>query len=56
MGFNSAFKGLKVLKPRERAFKQFKWPRPQCVNVHSEKQLEGPQTRWPWFILNLGIP
>jgi hypothetical protein len=32
MGFNSAFKGLKMLKPRERAFKQFKWPRPQCVN------------------------
>jgi len=31
MGFNSAFKGLKLLKPRERAFKQFKWPRPQCV-------------------------
>jgi len=27
MGFNSAFKGLKLLKkPRERAFKQFKWP------------------------------
>jgi len=25
MGFNSAFKGLKLLKkPRERAFKQFK--------------------------------
>jgi len=35
MGFNSAFKGLKLLKkPRERAFKQFKWPRPQCVNPH----------------------
>jgi len=33
MGFNSAFKGLKLLKPRERAFKQFKWPRPQCVNL-----------------------
>jgi len=32
MGFNSAFKGLKLLKTRERAFKQFKWPRPQCVN------------------------
>jgi len=32
MGFNSAFKGLKLLKRRERAFKQFKWPRPQCVN------------------------
>ena len=33
MGFNSAFKELKLLKkkPRERAFKQFKWPRPQCV-------------------------
>jgi len=31
MGFNSAFKGLKFLKTRERAFKQFKWPRPQCV-------------------------
>ena len=32
MGFNSAFKGLKLLKkPRERAFKQFKLPRPQCV-------------------------
>ena len=33
MGFNSAFKGLKIVKknPRERAFKQFKWPRPQCV-------------------------
>jgi len=35
MGFNSAFKGLKLLKKtRERAFKQFKqfkWPRPQCV-------------------------
>ena len=26
MGFNSAFKGLKLLKPRERAFKQFKNP------------------------------
>jgi len=35
MGFNSAFKGLKLLKkkPRERAFKQFKWPRPQCVKL-----------------------
>ena len=33
MGFNSAFKGLKLLKKnRERAFKQFKWLRPQCVN------------------------
>jgi len=32
MGFNSAFKGLKLfLKTGERAFKQFKWPRPQCV-------------------------
>ena len=31
MGFNSAFKGLKLLKARERAFKQFKWPCPQCV-------------------------
>jgi len=32
MGFNSAFKGLKLLKKtRERAFKQFKWPRRQCV-------------------------
>jgi len=31
MGFNSAFKVLKLLKNRERAFKQFKWPRPQCV-------------------------
>jgi len=29
MGFNSAFKGLKLLK---KLFKQFKWPRPQCVN------------------------
>ena len=34
MGFNSAFKGLKLLKkPWERTFKQFKWPRPQCVNM-----------------------
>ena len=34
MGFNWAFKGLKLLKkPRERAFKQFKWPRPQCVKI-----------------------
>jgi len=40
MGFNSAFKGLKLLKKtRERAFKQFKqfkqfkWPRPQCVKI-----------------------
>jgi len=33
MGFNSAFKGLKLFKKsRERAFKQFKSPRPQCVN------------------------
>jgi len=32
MGINSAFKALKLLKPREREFKQFKWPRPQCVN------------------------
>ena len=32
MGFNSAFKALKLFKkPPERAFKQFKWPRPQCV-------------------------
>jgi hypothetical protein len=32
MGFNSAFKGLNLFKnPRERAFKQFKWSRPQCV-------------------------
>ena len=37
MGFNSAFKGLKLLKkPRERAFKQFKLPRPQCVNLHDQ--------------------
>jgi len=35
MGFNSAFKGLKIFKkPRERAFKQFKWPRPQCVRCN----------------------
>ena len=35
MGFNSAFKGLKLFKkkPWERAFKQFQLPRPQCVNV-----------------------
>jgi len=33
MGFNSAFKGLKLLKTLERAFKQFKWPRPHCVNT-----------------------
>jgi len=34
MGFNSAFKGLKLLKKtRERAFKQFKWPRPQCLKA-----------------------
>jgi len=32
MGFNSAFKGLELLKKnRERTFEQFKWPRPQCV-------------------------
>jgi len=32
VAFNSAFKGLKLLKKnRERAFKQFKWPRPQSV-------------------------
>jgi len=31
MVFNSAFKGLKLLKTPERTFKQFKWPRPQCV-------------------------
>ena len=42
MGFNSAFKGLKLLKkPRERAFKQFKWPRPQCVNLLYESMLWG---------------
>jgi len=34
MGFNSAFKGLQLLKRRGRAFKQFKWPRPQCVKFH----------------------
>ena len=34
MKFISAFKGLKLLKKnRERAFKQFKLPRPQCVNL-----------------------
>jgi len=34
MGFNSAFKALKLLnKTRERAFKQFKWPRPQCIKL-----------------------
>ena len=38
VGFNSAFKGLKLLKKtRERAFKQFKWPRPQCVNSARDK-------------------
>jgi len=41
MGFNSAFKGLKfVKKTRERAFKQFKWPRPQCVNELEEDVLK----------------
>jgi len=33
MGFNSAFKGLKLLKTRERAFKQFKLSRPQYVKL-----------------------
>jgi len=39
MGFNSAFKGLKLLKKktRERAFKQFKWPLPQCVKINHLK-------------------
>jgi len=36
MGFNSAFKGLKLLKPPERAFKLFKWPRPQRVKPRCE--------------------
>ena len=38
---NSAFKGLKLLKkkPRERAFKQFKRPRPQCVKVRTPSLL-----------------
>jgi len=31
MGFNSAFKGLKLLKTPVTGVKQFKWPRPQCV-------------------------
>jgi len=32
MGSNSAFKELKLLKkPRERMFKQFKWPLPSSV-------------------------
>jgi len=39
MGFNSAFKGLKLLKKTPvTGFKQFKWPRSQCVN--SSKQSE----------------
>jgi len=39
MGFNSAFKGLKLLKSREPAFKQFKLPRPQCVKIQSAKNI-----------------
>jgi len=35
MGFNSMFKALKLLKTPGRAFKQFKWPRPQCVKSYS---------------------
>jgi len=31
MGFNSAFKGLKLLQTPGTGFKQFKWPRPQYV-------------------------
>jgi len=31
MGFNSVFKVLKLLKLRERAFKQFKWPWPSSM-------------------------
>ena len=42
MGFNSAFKGLKLLKPQERTFKQFKWLRPQCVNTLVDRLC-----RWP---------
>jgi len=26
-----------LFKPRERAFKQFKWPRPQCVKEVREE-------------------
>ena len=34
MGFNLAFKGLKLLKTPVTGFKQFKRPRPQCVKSH----------------------
>jgi hypothetical protein len=48
MVFNSAFKGLKLLKKnRERAFKQFKWPRPQCVKALRCKPIgRGFDSRW----------
>jgi len=39
MGFNSAFKGLKLLKKnREQAFKLSKWPRPQCVKRQTTRE------------------
>jgi len=42
MGFNSTFKGLKLLKkPRERAFKQFKWPWPSSMCKMCAHRLAG---------------
>jgi len=46
MGFNSAFKDLKLLKPRKRAFKQFKWLRPQCVNTFYSSLLSSVYNNW----------
>jgi len=55
MGFNSAFKVLKLLKkPRERAFKQFKWPRPAVLlNVLTRTR---PTVPAPSHCSNLHLP
>jgi len=56
MEFNSAFKGLKLFKKHwERAFKQFKWTRLQCVKHksfciyrtdHTEYRQKPSNLRW----------
>ena len=41
---------FKFFRPRERAFKQFKCPRPQCVNVVNFRDLQ------TWMHINIQLP
>ena len=47
MGFNSAFKGLKLLETPGTGVKQFKWPLPQCINFLTWS------TEWPGYLNTL---